>query len=267
MPSIFGLVRFSYLTRKNAGFRQGKGLPLERRAELLFAPKRMERRFRLFTTFCLPSLVAQPKELFCGVLLGSDLMPEHHKARLRECVSRHENLVVAFEPPGAMGAAFQPVLSRLAVDGPAKATFRLDDDDAVSTDFSEQLERYLALSFSGQMVSLSRGFEASRLFGRPRLWRKQWVFGSAGLALVSRANSTETVYSCGDHLRVSRERPVIVDGRRESWLMTSHGGNNSRRQIPLRKRYSWAASLDVSRAAAELEATFRFLAAVDWAAL
>ena len=267
MASIFGLVRFSYLTLKNRGFATSKDMPLDRRAQLLFAPRRMEKRFKLFTNFCLPSLAAQPKDRFCGVLLGSTLMPEEYKARLRECVAGHDNLVVAFEPPGIMGSAFEAELARHPVEGPVKATFRLDDDDAIAADYCDTLASYLSEPFSGKVVSLSRGFEASRLFGAPRIWRKEWVFGSAGLALVTPADASETIYGCGHHLQVSRERPVIVDGRAVSWLMTSHGMNDSRRQIPLRERYSFNASLSTRSATAELTGKFPFLGAVDWSVL
>ena len=267
MPCVFGLIRFSFLTLRDNVFRQGRERPLERRAGLLFEPRRMEQRFALFGSVCLPSLLAQPDEEFCGVVLASTLMPEPYKRRLLDLTSDHPNLIAAFEPPGPVGNAFNAALRGVEVDAPMKATFRLDDDDAISSDYTDQVRPYLREAYAGHVLSLPRGYEVAKLFGRPRVWTKEWTFGSAGLALIAAGGAVENVYYCGHHLRVSQTYPTIVDGRSAGYLMTSHGGNISSRRIPLRKRYSCKASLSVADAASSLSEKFPFLADVDWSIL
>lgn len=233
MIEVVVLVRFSFLRRDDSGFRRTKGLTLEERSLALFDERRMTQRFALFETVCLPSLAAQPRARFGAIVLAAEAMPATHRARLERLLAPYPNLVVAYEPPGPIGEAFGRHIDRLGPLAEIIVTCRLDDDDALAPGFAERIATFRKDCYVDHCVSLYRGFSAARILGRPRVWRRNWVMGSVGLGLVSRSNSPENVFYCGDHKTVAERYPTILDGTADMFLYVVHGGNDSRRNIPL----------------------------------
>lgn len=57
---------------------------------------------------------------------------------------------------------------------------------------------------------------------------------AAGLAHFDSADSARTVWDLGNHMRVAKLPPSIVDESRTAFLMTSHGSNDSSNRVPLK---------------------------------
>ncbi len=75
MP-VIGITRFSLLFDERNYFAEMEGLSLDQRRARLFAPSRMEDRFRHFEALCLPSLLAQTDPRFRGLILYSTELPD-----------------------------------------------------------------------------------------------------------------------------------------------------------------------------------------------
>ena len=99
----------------------------------LYAPARMEERFRHFEALCLPGLKAQtdPDFLF-AILVGED-MPEQWLERLADLVEDFPQAAIIARPPGPHRQVCQSVLNaaRRHVNQPCLQV-RHDDDDALA---------------------------------------------------------------------------------------------------------------------------------------
>lgn len=134
-----GLLRFSVLTPT---YYAERFKTLEETAAHLFSPERMELRFRLFETLCLPSLARQTDPDFTALVLTAESLPAHLLERLAALIEPHRNIHLV---PVGTGNHY-PLLrdAYTSVDiGTAthRIMFRLDDDDAVDLDFVRRTKR------------------------------------------------------------------------------------------------------------------------------
>lgn len=136
---VIGVIRFSVLTEDYYSARFGT---VEKIAEHLFSPERLELRFRLFETFCLPTLAAQTDPDFKCVVLTSTLLPDEARARLDALISRHPQFsVMAGNPQKHYPLLRKAFRSATPGDAPRRLWFRVDDDDALSLDYIARLRR------------------------------------------------------------------------------------------------------------------------------
>lgn len=132
---VIGLCRFSWPGL--GGFQRAPDT-LEARTAALYAPDRLEERFRLFESFTLPSLRAQSDEDYrIGIVVGPD-MPQ--RARLDALLRDLPQAEVLELPPAPHRDAMREAIMRMRrqPERPS-AQFRLDDDDAVGRDFVARL--------------------------------------------------------------------------------------------------------------------------------
>jgi len=152
LVQIGGLIRFSLPTI--SGFQKN---PVDREEKLarLFAPARMEQRFRYFETFCLPSLKNQTDPDFTvGVLVGAD-MPATYRERLETLLADVPQARLIEKPlmlhKKAIAEGFDEVFDR---NTPIRFSFRFDDDDALAIDYIERVREKLP-----QLLLMSGGLD------------------------------------------------------------------------------------------------------------
>lgn len=230
---IVGLCRFSYSSI--GGWRKTPNSSSEETQEFLFDEARLEKRFRLFEGFTIPSMLSQTDQDFKFVVLASQSMPESYKIRLGALCDRVPQAHVSFQPRTlqrramrrCLGAAFGSELSQI--------TFKLDDDDALSADYIERLRR-IALQYGpGHAFSFGDGVTLRWVEGRGQCILTSIPFASAGLALfVDRTGLEESraanVYSLA-HNRFYQLFPTIVSGGGLAYVRTLHGTNDSFGQL------------------------------------
>ena len=268
MSQVFGLVRFSYLPAESTGFALTGNRQFDERRRIVHDPARLQQRMRLFEAICLPSLAAQPSDRFAGLVLTSDKLPKPFADRLKKALAPYPNIHAAFLPPMSTQEAFSSAIADLPRSRSAandiRITFRLDDDDAVSADFVDHIERYRKPQYHGFCISLSKGLGLCRLYGRTRIWERWHYMTAAGLAHVDSADSSKTVWDLGNHMRVAEVTPSIVDERRTAFLMTSHGSNDSSNRVPLKARFLHWTFMSQSVAAKRYGKIFPFLEKGDF---
>ncbi|MDQ2095751.1 glycosyltransferase [Rhodalgimonas zhirmunskyi] len=136
---IVGCVRFSVLTEDYYAERFGT---VERIAEHIFAPERLELRFKLFETLCLPAMTQQTDLGFRCVILTSTLLPADARARLDALIAPHPHLSIYAAPPQKHYPLTRAAYFSALPEGAKRwIFFRIDDDDAVSLDYIERLRR------------------------------------------------------------------------------------------------------------------------------
>src|SRR5262245_29329362 len=93
----FAITRFSYIERPRAdqlvvrsNFTTGNPL----------TPYKLDRRFTLFESLCLPGMLGQTTKNFIWVLVIDPDLPTERKARLRDLTKPHPDVVIVEFTPG-----------------------------------------------------------------------------------------------------------------------------------------------------------------------
>lgn len=134
-----GLLRFSVLTPT---YYSERFTSLEDTAAHLFAAERLELRFRLFETLCLPSLVQQSDPDFTALVLTAESLPEPWLSRLEALLAPLSNIHLRRVGPDKHYPLLRDAYQSVDVtDATHRIMFRLDDDDAVDRDFIARIKR------------------------------------------------------------------------------------------------------------------------------
>lgn len=135
---VIGFCRFSYPAL--GGFQVGHE-SIEDRIAYLYAPARIEERFRHFETICLPGLKAQTDSDFLFLILVGEDMPQAYLERLAALVADWPAAVILPWPPMAHRKACQEAINFVRDKDRLCLQFRHDDDDAVAVDFVASLRQ------------------------------------------------------------------------------------------------------------------------------
>lgn len=257
-----GLCRFSYPAL--GGF-QVEHDDIGDRIAYLYAPDRLEERFRLFETVSLPALRAQTDADFDLVVLIGDSLPRAHHDRLRDITANVPQVRIVAEPPRPHREVMKEVLNRARRDPKAPCLqFRHDDDDAVAVDFIARLRGAAAdcagLCRANRSVAFdfSRGFLAR--FDAAGIHAADHVHPLfvAGLGMHVPGGSHRTIMNFA-HAKLGRFMPV-VSFCDTPMFVRGHNAYNDSRQKPVRN--AALAPLDATGAA-----LFRDRFAIDIAAV
>ena len=139
--AIVGMIRFSIVLRESNFFPPLSGQGYQERKALIFDRARLQRRFQLFEDICLPSLTAQTDLDFNVMLITSRDLPGWAHERLMGLVRDLPNVYVrAYRPLANIQRIFKrSVFEMLDPTAPITASFRLDDDDAIASDYIARL--------------------------------------------------------------------------------------------------------------------------------
>lgn len=225
---VLGLCRFSYPAL--GGFQRQHDTPQDR-ARFLYAPERLEERFRLFETITLPGLIGQTDPDFTLLVVIGDDFPQ--RARLDRLLAPLPQAVVRAYPPRPHREVMKEALGTLRdPDAPLSIQFRLDDDDGVNLRFVERLratvraargwvqaQPKIAIDFTrGQVIRAgAQGIEAEAVA------RAYWA---PGLAVVLRRGNPQTVMNFA-HQTVWQHMPTLTLTDPDMWIRGWNPFNDS----------------------------------------
>ncbi|KPQ07249.1 MAG: putative rhamnosyl transferase [Rhodobacteraceae bacterium HLUCCA12] len=185
------------------------------RARYLYAPARMEERFRYFESFTLPSLRGQTDQDFSLiVVIGPDL-PEPYLARLRDLLAGLPQAVVQVQAPGQHRPVMQGAINAARRwDKKRCIQFRIDDDDAVNLRFVERL-RQIAHD-AGPLIASSPTFAIDFNNGHVAYPGTEGIFAlpvrrsfwAPGLAAVMGPWNKQTIMNF-NHARIWERMPAL----------------------------------------------------------
>ena len=228
---VLGICRFSYPAL--GGFKRMHDTVQDREA-YLYSPERMELRFRHFETLTLASIAAQRDPDFTFLVLVGDSLPKPYLDRLRDITASVPQVRIVSRPPMKHRLAMQLVLQEeLAGTETESIQFRLDDDDAVGTNFIRSIRRTARLShkmwadWDNFVIEYSSGY-AVRLGPEGILAQPvQGQFLACGLAVLFRPSDPKTVMNYGHH-KLHLTMPTLIDPQSPMYLRAVHDDNDSR---------------------------------------
>nr|WP_245218757.1 glycosyltransferase [Rubellimicrobium aerolatum] len=236
-------MRFSVLVAQRESWAIGRGRSEADYRRTLFDDERLALHHFLFENLTLPSLAAQvpaPSEEFVRLyVITSSELPPRHLSALEQACARHRWVRIVRVPPDARSVAHgDHIRDFLAEAGHGEGTYahvRLDDDDALSSDFLSRIAAFATPGNVGACVSLARGYLLSFDSGRRRLTQVvdyRLPMAAQGLAHLGAykdrapVGKPANVYGLGHHLRVDTKVPVILDSRAPAFIRTNHEGSD-----------------------------------------
>ncbi len=236
---VKGLVRFSYLSEN--GFAMSKaGMKAVR--ETLYAPERLDRRFRLFETLSLHCLRQQRDQSFtAGVLIGEDF-PDKPRARLEDMIADMSNVHLIVRPPMIHIKATVEAFAELPSDPKAThtATFRLDDDDAMHLDTVSRIRTIAAqvmpirnanMPFA---IAFNRGFYLDSASDEPVQEMYEKTPLGVGLAVVARVGDPANAFR-RNHRSIAQFYDTYTEVAAPMFIRSVHPDNDSGAQATGRK--------------------------------
>lgn len=233
MPKLntIGLLRFSILTPTYYTELFGS---LEKTAEHLFSPERMELRFHLFEKLCLPSLVRQSDQDFEMLVLTAESMPEQYLERLLDLLEPlpnfHCQLVGTDNHYRLLQDGYNSIPKE---DYTHRALFRLDDDDALDINFVRRTKRLakgmLGLQTTRQpfVIAYNRGFYVRTTGGEPEIFDAcERAPLSTGTTVVAPVHSGINPYRY-NHRNYPQHFNTYTDISVPTFIRTVHGDNKS----------------------------------------
>jgi len=229
---VIGLCRFSY---PGIGGFQVEHQALEQRIAYLYAPERLEERFRTFETITLPPLRAQTDDEFSFLIVIGDSLPAAYRDRLTALVQDMPQVTVQAHAPGPHRQVMQNAINsiRRAGNDPC-LQFRMDDDDAVAIRYVEHLReaaqdvrklsrkhRHIAIDFNQGYIARA---DADGIAATPT----QAPYTTAALALMFKPRVDLSVMNFA-HSKVGQKMPTVTFSGQDM-LIRGHNDFNDSRQ-------------------------------------
>jgi hypothetical protein len=226
--AIYGHIRFSFY-----GLTDTRTQPDEDGAALarLYDETRMARRFFLFESLTLPSLINQTDRDFRTVIMSSEVMPDRFKDRLSAIAAKLPGAVVEFSQHQRGDLAFQKfMIEASGFKGRATSVhFRLDDDDAVSVNYISRLRDVTRVLSPATHVTFPTGvfvFPVSATEPVGVSMMQQRFLTAIGLATVNGPSFQKNPFQM-QHGNVWTRWPVVSIPDFCSHIRTQHFENDS----------------------------------------
>lgn len=228
---VVGLCRFSYLGK--GGFKVEHD-SLDDRRSFLYAPERMEERFRLFEAVTLPSVLGQTDKNFSLIIATGTDLPKCYLERLNDLTARAPQIQIRQFEPGR----HRPVMSRVirearhSVDHPY-LQFRLDDDDAMGVQFVERFRetaddlKSLWSKHERMAVDFNKGFIYRADESGLKVWPYKYQYSAIALGMIVQAGCDDTIMGHGHHKLWSAMPTVTFTD--EDMMMRGHNDHNDSR--------------------------------------
>lgn len=255
MKNIFFIIRYSVVTPNSKSWRvhsKTRGEIFEK----ILNPNRLEFRLECLDKLALPSIRSNKNgsvNIYVIVLI-SDLMDELNIARLKAVLDKNSHAGESFtyhvekiksglvedgDGHNAINDAVKFVLNNTkGLKDSSFATVRLDDDDAISTKYVDNLLKYISIEFSGFLISFPYGIEA-RVDWKPLKFLQPrhlyFIKNAQGLAYINYCgkdgsfleNKYLHIFNTGNHTTVDERFPVIIKSDKPLYLRTISNYNDS----------------------------------------
>lgn len=233
---VLGICRFSYPAV--GGFRRMHNTIAAREA-YLYAPERMEIRFRHFEALTLPSITAQKDGNFTFLMVIGENMPKPYRDRLHDLTAGCRQIRIVTKEPMRHRIALQEVIrAELGEDDAGSIQFRLDDDDAVSRGFVKSLRRdadlCLRVHQTSQRMAIEYNNGFSAMLSADGIVAEQVysTFWACGLGVVFRPGDPMTIMNFAHH-KLHHSMPLIIRPESAMYIRAKHEDNDSRQKYRL----------------------------------
>lgn len=186
----------------------------------LLAPERLDHRFKIFETFCLPSILNQDNPQFYWIIVIDPLLPQRYISRLEEIASKHEKSET-YAKKGPRQFIFHKwnwdidklenidwLLKYFEKKPKFLITTRLDDDDALSKNFIKTIQSNLTSKEptdkinSFRYLSYSNGYHYYTAGNKLKIARNPMI--ALGLSLITRVDKYPMSVYLGNHTQIPK---------------------------------------------------------------
>jgi hypothetical protein len=223
------IMRFSYPAL--GGFKMARS-GIEDSVKKLYEPNRIERRFHIFEKLTLPSLLGQSVQSHQTMIIVGNDMPKKYLDHLFFLLRPLPNARIISLPPMRGEVAHVLGLNR---DSSKEfiATTRLDDDDAMSLDLVERIQKKCRIILRSRLVSLpvaiafNNGFFLEKRNDGAFVYGvREWMPIGIGLTLLANSKDKQTVYT-RDHRQATSYWNCVSDSSTPSFIRSVHQDNDS----------------------------------------
>ncbi|WP_252107383.1 MULTISPECIES: glycosyltransferase [unclassified Halomonas] len=231
---IFFLIRFSVFTKSKSAWAIGNKVDMEVYKQNLFDRDRLLTHQAIFEKVTLPGLDSMmDAERATALVFISEELPEEFESRLRALSEQRTWLkIVKVRSEKALNRQIDLRVAKELerFEFPiCCASVRLDDDDALASDYCTVLERHMYPHDEDYCVTFPEGILS--VYAQNRYtdhYQHRQINNAQGLAMVKTLTSQEkvespiTVFSVGNHTNVDKRYPVVMDSRQRMFIRTEH---------------------------------------------
>lgn len=190
--------------------------------ETLLTDEWLEHRLWLFENFCFPSVAAQTNQNFTWLIYFDTTTPDAYKQKIEVIIGTQPN-VKLFYIDGM--PAFYPEINKLitveAVNKPYLITSRIDNDDCISKNFIDEVQKQFA-SQDYMAIDIIKGYS---LQIKPVIMvgKKEHIFNPF-ISLIEKNENPKTVWA-NDHNHWKKETRVTQITDKRLWMSIIHEKN------------------------------------------
>ncbi len=188
----------------------------------------LEHRFDLFEKYCLPSIIAQSCKDFVWIVLFDSTTPDIYKKKIELYQSDCPQLVPVYVEP-QNGRYFAQIFRREVVK---RLSFKriitsyLDNDDALSVRFIEDLQQRVATLSDGTFINYTDGYQFYTDF--KYVMQIQYPRNHF-MSVVEEGNpaTLKTIYGYGSHYYIDKIKDIHIEKIKElpMWCEVIHEKN------------------------------------------
>lgn len=195
---------------------------------LVCDPKWLDTRFALFDRFCFPSVEGQTTGRFVWIVFFDADTPEPFRTRIREYTSFRP-----FQPEYvkevSASVVRDTVNARTSNSTSHVITTRMDNDDAIRSDFVERVQSCFDHQ-SREVINFRYGY----------IWHRRRIYlhrddSNAFASMIESATDLHTVW-CRPHPRLVEVAPIRQITDTPAWLQVVHGLNVLNRPRGIRQK-------------------------------
>ena len=223
--------RFSLVSKKQE-FYNVLGKTFEDYKKLILDENRLNKRLDLFINYQLPLIdIASQYNNIHYYVMSSMYLSDRIREVLETAEREYDFLQIEYFDENTV-----PDIKMNFLEYASKycdvliSSTRLDDDDMLSPQFFEMLNRYVDIPFVNMCISLNTGYcGLYKESGFEKFSKFRFMNSAQGLSYISRIINGEftTPYYCppGAHNDVDKRVPSIQDATRTCYIYTQHGSN------------------------------------------
>lgn len=198
-------------------------------------PGWLSRRFDLFERICLPSMVAQTDQDFVWIIYFDKDTPQEFKDRTAQLQKQFPFVpyYTGLFPGDGWRKSVQEVLSDKGLSPAQLVSTRLDNDDALASDYAQRIKA--AAQAQGSEGPVAFNITAGCIMTKDRLYQTQHQ-SNAFFSILEPFDDAMKTAPAIQHMTLASHGPVIqIDGR-PGWLQVVHGENVSNKVRGARTR-------------------------------
>lgn len=223
----FFITRFSIYDHNYHGYKITRNNNNKTYQKLLFSKERMDFKFNVFENVTLKSVLLQKNPNWEWHIYFSSKLEKEYSNKLFTLTTDYENIKIC--PVDNFEEFFKKV--EKYDYGKNYATARLDDDDAISTQYINLLNDYS--EYKGRIISFPYGQEYSLKKNKINIGikcRKPNI--AIGLAAINK-----DIYSCGDHDYIAKNHVVLYDLTQDMYLICCSPFSDTKRKRTKKRKF------------------------------